>query len=376
MKDLLDRTRCCMCNSPVVEFCTIPKFPVFASSVSQDFDLDIFADQVWGECSSCYLIQLMALVPLNVLYSQNHNSEVVGKTWGDHHTEFADFIHHYESREVLEVGASHGHLAELLTSRDSELSYTMIDPNLGGLNLLGVTRISGFIEDNIELIGGTNVVMSHVLEHLYNPGDFLKLLSENMKCGDKFFLSSPQIYEWLRIDSPNALNFEHSYFFCIDQVEAMLAEFGFELLQQERFKSHSVFSVFEKRDLTSIKREKYVNSLDHKKEFQNYVSSQIDFCKYVNDSLMNIKGNVYLYGASLFGQALLCFGMTESAFIGVLDNSRSKKGERLYGSHLAVISPEEISRLVPLTVVLRMGPYQNEIRDQLKQINQFVNILE
>jgi hypothetical protein len=55
----------------------------------------------------------MKLVPLDLLYSQNHNSEVVGKTWKEHHKQFADFIDRYGPRDILEVGASHGYLAEL-----------------------------------------------------------------------------------------------------------------------------------------------------------------------------------------------------------------------------------------------------------------------
>jgi hypothetical protein len=252
----------------------------------------------------------------------------------------------------------------------------MIDPNLGGQSLSGVKRITGFIEDNTEVISGNNVVMSHVLEHLYSPGEFLKMLSENIELGDKIFLSTPQIYEWLKLGSPNALNFEHSYFLSIDQVEAILADFGFILVQQESFDLHSIFSVFEKSKSVFAKNEKYVNRPEHKSDFLNYIKKQIDFCQFVNESLKHVKTDVYLFGASLFSQALLSFGLAEKDFKGVLDNSKSKNGERLYGSQLFVKSPEEISHTDALTVVLRMGPYQSEIKNQLKQINESINILE
>jgi 2-polyprenyl-3-methyl-5-hydroxy-6-metoxy-1,4-benzoquinol methylase len=344
--------------------------------VPQDFSLDIFADQVWGECCSCGLVQLMKLVPLNVLYSLNHNAEVVGETWKEHHLKFADFINYYEPKDIIEVGASHGHLANLLTSSNSNVNYTMIDPNLGGVSLEGVKRISGFIENHIDLIKGSNVVMSHVFEHLYSPGDFLKVLSANMRSGDKLFLSTPQILEWLKIGSPNALNFEHTYFLSMDQVEKMLSESGFTLIQQVNFKTHSFFSVFEKLDTLSPDCGVFVNNSKHKKEFLTYIDKEIEFCQFANDTLLNTNTDAYLYGASLFGQALLSFGLKEKRFKGVLDNSKSKNGERLYGSNLVVMAPEELSSTESVTVVMRMGPYQNEIREQLKRINQKITILE
>ena len=374
--DLETRSSCCMCYSPILKLCSIPRFPVFASSVSQDFNLDIFADQIWGECRSCGLVQLMKLVPLNVLYSQNHNSEVVGETWKEHHLQFADFINSYGPKDILEVGASHGHLANLLTSSNTKLKYTMVDPNLGGVSLEGVKRISGFIENHIDLIKGSDVVMSHVLEHIYCPGDFLKMLSDNMRLGDKLFLSTPQIFEWLKIGSPNALNFEHTYFLSMDQVEKMLSESGFTLIKQVNFKTHSFFSVFKKTDTVSPACGVFVNNSKHKKEFLDYIDKEIEFCQFANKTLLNTSADAYLYGASLFGQALLSFGLTEMHLKGVLDNSKSKNGERLYGSNLVVRAPEELSSTEPVTVVMRMGPYQNEIRKQLKRINQNITILE
>jgi hypothetical protein len=374
--ELIKRRNCCMCYSIIEHFYTIPRLPVFASSISQEIELDIFADQAWGECDSCGLIQLMELVPVDVLYSKNHNAEVVGQIWKQHHSEFADFIYNFNPRDILEVGASHGHLADLLILKVRDLSYTMLDPNLGKIRLSGVRKISGFIEDHTELINGSDIVMSHVLEHIYDSGEFLKLLSKNMRAGNRLFLSTPQIYEWLKLRSPNALNFEHTFFLNMDQVISKLKILGFDLIQQSNFQTHSLFSVFEKRISAVPSIENYVNDSIYKAEFQNFIEETREFSQLVNESVSNLNSRVYLYGASLFSQTLLSFGLSEDHIDGVLDNAKSKWGERLYGTSLRVESPEILALNNDATVILKMGPYQNEIKKQLEGINPSITILE
>ena len=373
---MINRPDCCMCHGALITKSLIPHLPIFASSVTQDFSLDLFADQIWGECISCGLIQLMKLVPLGVLYSQNHNAEVVGATWSSHHKEFAKFILGHEPRKILEIGASHGYLSQLLTAKKEDLIYTIIDPNLGGVESPRITRITGFIEDYLEILYGCDIVMSHVLEHIYNPGDFLDNLARNLRVGDRLFLSTPQIYEWLKLRSPNALNFEHTYYLNMAQIITHLENLGVHLIQHSRYLRHSEFTVFLKTQSLPKICKVFVESGKHKKEFQLFILETKDFCNGLNDFLEKEDSKVYLYGASLFSQILVGMGFKESFALGVIDNASTKWGQRLYGSHLIVSPVSILDTTVPENVVLKMGPYQDEIRKQILRINPRVRLFE
>lgn len=367
-----------MCHGALITKSLIPHLPVFTSSVTQDFQEDLFADQIWGECISCGLIQLMKLVPLDVLYSQNHNAEVVGATWSSHHEEFAKFILGHEPRKMLEIGASHGYLSQLLTAKKEDLIYTIIDPNLGGVESPRITRITGFIEEHLEILYGCDIVMSHVLEHLYNPGDFLNNVAENLRVGDRLFLSTPQIYEWLKLRSPNALNFEHSYYLNIAQIKIHLENLGFELIRHTKYLGHSEFTVFQKVSDNHPSRigKVFLESDVRKREFLHFINETKDFCIGLNNFFEKEKSGVYLYGASLFSQILLGMGFKETYAISVLDNASYKWGERLYGTRLNVEPVSVLKSSAPINLVLRMGPYQSEIRNQILSINPNVRIFE
>ena len=97
---------------------------------------------------------------------------------------------------------------------------------------------------------------------------------------------------------------------------------------------------------------------------------------YENNFFEKEKSGVYLYGASLFSQILLGMGFNETYAISVLDNASYKWGERLYGTRLNVEPVSVLKSSAPINLVLRMGPYQSEIRNQILSINPNLRIFE
>ena len=84
---------------------------------------------------------------------------------------------------------------------------------------------------------------------------------------------------------------------------------------------------------------------------------------------------VFLFGAHVFSQYLLSFGLDQSKICGILDNSPLKIGKRLYGTNLSVFDPKIIID-DDVGVILKVGSYRNEIIAQLKTINPNVTIFE
>ena len=71
---------------------TFSNFPVFMGCTQQPTEDDKFYDMEWCISSSSGVIQLKELIPLEVLYPEQHQAGTVGNLWAQHHKAFARFI--------------------------------------------------------------------------------------------------------------------------------------------------------------------------------------------------------------------------------------------------------------------------------------------
>ena len=55
--------------------------------------------------------------------------------------------------------------------------------------------------------------------------------------------------------------------------------------------------------------------------------------------------------------------------INILDNDFNKQEKRMYGTNIAVKSPQILKNIDKPIVVLRTGIYDNEIKEKILQIN-------
>ena len=92
--------------------------------------------------------------------------------------------------------------------------------------------------------------------------------------------------------------------------------------------------------------------------------------KKLNIKIKNTQNPIFLFGAHVFSQYLLNFGLNSKKIKFILDNDITKQNKRLYGSNLFVRSPKILSKFNKPIVVLKVAAYENEIkRDILYNIN-------
>ena len=108
---LIHRNKDVITNSKDMEnLHTIKNFPILMNCVNTNIDDDIFTDLIWEINKKSGVIQLKTLIPLEILYKEQH-SGTTGKLWLKHHKEFSEFIHKYKPKSVLEIGGGHGILS-------------------------------------------------------------------------------------------------------------------------------------------------------------------------------------------------------------------------------------------------------------------------
>ena len=364
---------------------TMKDFPVYCGVTDQDVSDDRYEDMKWMISRGSGMIQLGELLPLDDLYSVSHNSSY-GGIWRQHHDEFSDFLHKYVGkRGVLEIGGGNGILNSVYNVEfDCEggvIPWTIIEPSLvnkaTGCN---AHYIKSMWDDDLDLgsLEYDTLVHSHLMEHQYDLNNLMNLNSRALGIGDRMIFSVPDLRNWLKMKYSNALFFEHTYLISEEYIDGILGKYGFGILEKYKFANgHSIFYATEKRGGFTE------NILDYRKI---YIQNKNEFEDFVNhfkekaakyNALTSKYKEVYLFGAHIFSQMLLHFGLDMKNIKSILDNDTLKQGRRLYGTNLMVESPKVLIGLKSPVVILNAGAYTEEIKsDILDHINGKAIIIE
>lgn len=352
-------------------------FPVFMGCVDHSKSEDLVAELTWQINRDSGFIQLKKLIPLDVLYQAQH-SGAVGGIWMEHHRRFSQFLHKQNPSSVLEIGGAHGILSKEY-QKFGKIPWTILEPNPTPVDGCDARFIKGFFNDKFSYDDAFDaVVHSHVFEHIYEPDQFIRHLSEFMGAGKHLIFSLPNMRVCLERKYTNCINFEHTVFLTEPYVELLLAKHGFKLLTKEYFmENHSIFYAAV-RDF-SVKPIALPLGLYEKNKqlYMDYVTYHEELIQDLNSKMRDVTQPVYLFGAHVFAQYLIESGLDASRIVSLLDNDTKKQGKRLYGTNLMVQSPSVLREVKNPIVILKAGVYNQEIKDDiLSNINSAVTFLE
>lgn len=352
---------------------TLKNMPVSMYCVETSSEKDIHADMVWSISRGTGCVQLSNLVPLGILYEHEHGSGAVGGVWKDHHAQFCQFVAAQGVHRPLEIGAGHGVLAKQFLNNNKDASWVIVDPNLPKWRHDRVSMVAGIFDSTFELPADVAsvdaVIHSHTFEHMYAPRAFLEDVSRFLKVGEKHVFSLPRLDLWLERQYSNALNFEHTVLLTEGIIDELLKLTGFVVLDKQYFRAdHSIFYATEKAFVSPLGRNignfgSEINEYEKNRTlFLNFVTSQQKAVSRINDVLASDdEGDIFLFGAHVFSQFLIGFGLNVSRVVCIIDNDVNKHGKRLYGTNLMVHGPSVLKDARQPKVVLRVGAYREEI---------------
>lgn len=359
-------------SSNLEDLYTIPDFPVFMGSVESEPEDDLRADMVFSISKDSGLIQLKKLLPLDILYQEQTTTSAIGGLWKTHHKEFAKFIHNYSPSGILELGGAHGVLS-VEYKKYMSIPWTILEPNPAPVAECNATYIKGYFDKHFLFSGNFDaVVHSHVFEHLYEPVEFVKNISEFVNEGQLMIFSVPDLKSWLRRKFTNCLDFEHTIYLTEPYIDYILSINNFEIIDKKSFmKGHSIFysaKKIEKKSNVKLCKNLYE---ENKNEFKVFIEYLFEYVEHTNRTIDGLKGSqIFLFGASGFAQYLVSIGLNQDKIKCILDNDKKKQGGRLYGTNLTISSPSVLAGLNSPIVILKAGVYDEEIKsDILKNIN-------
>jgi len=375
-----ERKRCVLCSHKnLANFYTFSNFPVYVGTSDTNNDY-LYQDMAWAKCKKCGQIQLKKLIEEKILYAKPHNA-ALGKTWRDHHNAFVDFTDEQCYGNILELGGGNLSLANKIAVSDRVRQYEVADSNIFKSTVAVEKIIFNEKLFDLSLIEDKKydfVIHSHVLEHLYEPLDSLKKIRRILKSNGKMIFSVPMINNMLKKGHTNALNFEHTYYLNKEIVEYMLHASGFVIEKSLLYSSPALedWCLFAICSIQETNTRLDISNMPEK-DFQKFIDLNKHAVMSLNEQLKNHReSEKFIFGGHIFTQFLLNFGL-ENDFICVLDNDKEKHNEFLYGTDLIVRSPKILSEYSNPVVVLRAGPYNGEIKqDILQNINNKTIFLE
>jgi hypothetical protein len=364
----------------LINLYSFKKFPVFMGCTNQEKELDLLADMNWSISKESGAIQLNPLLPLEVIYKEQHGSGCVGDLWSQHHLAFAKFIHSFNFKIVLEIGGLHGILSKLYQDLSESIDWTIIEPNPIPVNGVTAHFIKGYFNDQFKFDKQVDAILhSHVFEHIYDPHIFLNHISNFLSEGKYMCFSLPNLEEMVKRKYTNAINFEHTIFLTQSYIEYLLSKYHFRVIKKEYFKEdHSIFY--------ACIRDSKVQSSDlpkglfeyNKKLFLEYVNYHHQLIDELNSKIKTLQKNqkLYLFGAHVFSQYLINYGINVKRIDCIIDNDFNKEGKRLYGTDFKVFSPKILRNDNDPVVILKAGVYNQEVKkDILENINSNTSFL-
>jgi hypothetical protein len=213
-----------------------------------------------------------------------------------------------------------------------------------------------------------SVIHSHLFEHVYEPVDFMRALSKFIPEGANLAFSVPNMEEMLRRKYTNCINFEHTMLLTEPFIDYLLSSNGFEIVNKQKFQEdHSLF--FHAIRNSGVEATKLTGELysDYKRLYVDYIDYHKNLVLSLNKRIASLTAPTYLFGAHVFTQYLIAFGLDTTGLAGILDNDKSKQGRRLYGTTLQVHSPAILTGAGPTNIVLKAGVYCNEIQDDIEK---------
>ena len=374
------RSKCCLCNGNLKNIKVLPEYPISFTMTKEDNYQ--FEDMIFTQCVKCNTIQLRNLIDLKTLYDKPHNDNSIGKIWIDHFKEFTNMIMKFKKKNgtVLEIGSP---TDKILKYINNYKDWILLDPNAKDY-----TNNTIYKDKNIKSVKSfftettsfdfkiDTIIHSHLLEHLYNPYELLSNMSRILDNDGSIFISVPNLHLYSFNMLFLGLHFEHTYFLNEMNISYLCNKCNLEIVNKEYYKSHSIFYQLKKKTQQqniSINLLKNFN-LGYKSQLSKKINEIKNMIRILKTEIKD--KDIYIFGCHSNTQAMLYFGLnTNNNIKYILDNDPGKWDKKLYGYQLVCKSPKIIKNIEQPIVICNVGPYTNEIKRQLIEINDKTKIL-
>ncbi len=344
-------------------------------------------------CESCWLAQLPEYAKAEDLFTNDYAYfSSTSSSWCKHAEKFVDLAKNKLSLNkqsfVVELASNDGYLLQYVKKRD--IPCLGIEPTMAAAKVAkekGIDTISKFFGSALaqEIIENSKfgladlVVANNVVAHVPDINDFLKGIYTILKPSGTCSIEFPHILNLIKENQFDTIYHEHFSYFSLKVMRRIANEVGLFIEDVEEIPTHggSLRVWFKKIKPLKISPivEKILDceskfQLDSLYCYQNFQERafqvKLDFLSFLIQSKQK-KLNIYGYGAAAKGNTLLNYlGVKNDLIKGIADKAKSKQGKFMPGSHIPIISIEELVKNKPDYIIVFPWNLISEIKAQLK----------
>lgn len=150
-----------------------------------------------------------------------------GALWQTHVDRMAQIVNSIGGEVLLEIGAGNGDFLDLINVR-RKIAYEPSRPDVDVLRKKDITVYPRYFNPEIDPVplGGTTLVMRHVLEHIVEPRKFLTALVQRCYKDTRLFIEVPNIENALLQRRIEDWTYEHPNHFTAASLRVLFAMSG------------------------------------------------------------------------------------------------------------------------------------------------------
>ncbi|MFC1780897.1 methyltransferase domain-containing protein [Planctomycetota bacterium] len=349
-------------------------------------------------CQKCWLVQIDEYKKCDEIFSQDYiYFSSYSQSWLEHARTYVEMITDKlgldESSRVIEIASNDGYLLQYF--KQKKIPCLGIEPaknTAEAARAQGIEVISEFFGEKLanrlaEQDRKVNLLIgNNVLAHVPNINDFVKGLKILLKPAGVITMEFPHLMQLVEQNQFDTIYHEHFSYFSLHTVETIFASVGLEVYDVEQLSTHGGSLRIYAKHLEDTYRpvEASIGELKHEElssgmlEIEYYKSFQqkVDQVKYSFVAFLleqkRIGKKVAGYGAAAKGNTLLNYcGIKKDLVPFVADASAYKQGKFLPGTHIPVISEEQIKKFQPDFVLILPWNLKSEISKQLEYIQKW-----
>lgn len=287
-----------------------------------------------------------------------------------------------KNASILDIGCAKGGLLSTLKIHGFN-NLTGLDPSLSCVNQVksqGINALlGGLFEENFS---GTElkdifdcVIISHVIEHVYDLLGAIKNAFSYVKSGGLLYLEVPDSARYTRyyIAPYHYFDFEHINHFDEHSLNNLMSHFSCEQVASDKKDvQHSnavfypaVYSVYRKKE-TIDKQQNIVPNFNVRKNVVRYIemSRQADYWPELED-LVKTQEKIVVWGAAAYTSRVFKTSLLKKCnIVGFIDNDSKKQGAK-FGNDVKIYPPKDLLPNFKGPIVVCSAVYNNEIAKEI-----------
>ena len=342
-------------------------------------------------CNKCYLVQTRENISPKTIFKKNYPYFTsTSKSFLQHAKKFSKkiikLLNLNKDSTVVEIACNDGYLLKNFVAR--KIRCLGIEPSLSVAKVAKEKKIkvvTKFFSSSLSMVISKNyksdlIIANNVYAHIPDVIDFTKGLKNLLKPCGTIVIEFQYVISLIKRYQFDTIYHEHYSYYSLTSVNNILKSQNLKIYNVDKINTHggslriyvchdNYLKEVNKKVKQILKDER--NVVNNPKFYKNLNFKVNKIKKDLLEFLIKLKNEnqkVCAYGAAAKGNTLLNFCKINSELIYcIFDNSKSKQGMFMPGSHIPVLSSKSIKKIKPDYILILPWNIREEIKKQLKK---------